>query len=279
MDSTHTKAFGVFISPYLFTGNNQSLFHIVKGESYNTVSIGYSDGYSNSATTITGKLYLTNSISSTEFSYLSDGIQITKKDSVNANDKVIIPYGTDLTNYNKTTFRQSIINHTLINNPQINLYDKITSGEKFSTTMKTLVGNDIFPKTTNTMLTVYYTSYIKTNVPKVTNTTRKALLRYYCTNATYSAITISVINSTQTDPQLHTAIYNSDSTNYKQYVVTADTPKQVIDLTVDLGEARQGEKMVSVQFTSTNFEGDLNEYYQHCINIVCNVFILYIYNE
>jgi hypothetical protein len=54
-------------------------------------------------------------------------IQFTKKDCLN--DKVIIPYGTDLSNYNKTTFRQSIINHTLINNPQINLYDKITNSE------------------------------------------------------------------------------------------------------------------------------------------------------
>jgi hypothetical protein len=89
---TQTKAFGVFISPHLSTGNNQSLFHVVKGESYNTVGIGYSDGYSSSRTTITGKLYLVNNYQSTEFLCLSNGIQFTKKDS---SDTVIIPYGTD----------------------------------------------------------------------------------------------------------------------------------------------------------------------------------------
>jgi hypothetical protein len=90
-------------------------------------------------------------------------------------------------------------------------------------TMKTLVGNDIFPKTTNTMLTVYYTSYIKTDVPEVTNNTRKQLLQFFCADDTYPAIVISVMNSTQTHPQLHIAIYKSDNTNYKQYVVTANT--------------------------------------------------------
>jgi hypothetical protein len=92
---TQTKAFGVFISPRLSTGNNQSLFHIVKGQSYNTVNLGYFDGYTESITTITGKLYLVNNYQSTEFTCLSDGIQFTKKDS---SDTVIIPYGTDLTN-------------------------------------------------------------------------------------------------------------------------------------------------------------------------------------
>jgi hypothetical protein len=87
------------------------------------------------------------------------------------------------------------------------------------------------------------------------------------------------MNSTQTDPQLHIAIYKSDNTTYKQYVITSDTPKQVIDLTADLAEARLGEKIVSTQFTSTNFGEDLDEYYQHCINILSNIFISYTYNE
>jgi hypothetical protein len=149
--------------------------------------------------------------------------------------------------------------------------------------MKTLVDNNVFPKTTNTILTIYYTSYIKTNIPEVTNNTRKILFRYYCTNKTYSGITISVINSTynptELPPQLHIAIYKSDNSTYKQYVVTADTPKQVIDLTADLATARLGEIIVSTQFTSTNFRGDLNEYYQHCINILSNLFISYTYDE
>jgi hypothetical protein len=57
------------------------------------------------------------------------------------------------------------------------LYDKITNGEKYATTMKSLVGNDIFPKTTNTMFTVYFTSYIKTDVPEVTDGIRKPLVQ------------------------------------------------------------------------------------------------------
>jgi hypothetical protein len=69
------------------------------------------------------------------------------------------------------------------------------------------------------------------------------------------------MNSTQTDPQIHIGIYKPDSINYKQYIITADTPKQVIDLTGDLAEARLGEKIVSAQFSSSNFGGDLNEYY------------------
>jgi hypothetical protein len=88
--------------------------------------------------------------------------------------------------------------------------------------MKILVGNDIFPKTTNTMLTVYYSSYIKTDVLEVTDSTRKPLVQYFCADDTYPAIEISVMNSTQTDPQLHIAIYKSDNTSYKQYVVTTN---------------------------------------------------------
>jgi hypothetical protein len=145
--------------------------------------------------------------------------------------------------------------------------------------MKTLVGNDIFPKTTNTMLTVYYTSYIKTDVPEVTDSTQKPLVQYFCADDTYPAIVISVMNSTQTNPQLHITIQKSDNTTYNQYVVTVDTTKQVIYLTTDLAEARPGEKIVSTEFTSTNFGGDLDEYYQHCINILSNLFISYTYNE
>jgi hypothetical protein len=116
-------------------------------------------------------LYLVNNYQSTEFSCLSNGVLFTKKDSVNVIDKVIIPYSTDLTNlesrlttlesstnYNKIIFCQSIIDHILINNPNGNLFQTITSNQKYSTTMKTLV-EGIYPKTTHTFLTVYYTSY------------------------------------------------------------------------------------------------------------------------
>jgi hypothetical protein len=78
---------------------------------------------------------------------------------------IFLPYGTDLTNIqnksttleNKATFRQSIIDHTTMNNPYNTLKETITSNEKYSTTMKTLVDENIFPKTTHSFLTCYYT--------------------------------------------------------------------------------------------------------------------------
>jgi hypothetical protein len=205
-------------------------------------------------------------------------IQFTKKDSLN--DKVIIPYGTDLTNYNKTTFRQSIIDHTYINSPFNTLKETIRSSKKYSTTMKTLVGNDIFPKTSNTMLTVYYTSYIKTNIPQTTDYKYKELVRYYSTDDTYPAIIIAAVNSTYyPSSQLWIEIINPNNTLYHNYMATPTAPKIVIDLTADLANARPGEKIVSAQFTSTNFGGDLNDYYQPCVNILSNIFISYTYDE
>jgi hypothetical protein len=53
-------------------------------------------------------------------------------------------FSTYLTNYNKVTFRQSIIDHTLINTPYCNLFKTITINQKYLTTIKTLVGDDIF---------------------------------------------------------------------------------------------------------------------------------------
>jgi hypothetical protein len=102
---------------------------------------------------------------SIDFSFTENEVKFKNTSELNPTTKdkeVIIPYGTDLTNYNKATFRQSIIDYTLINNPNGNLFQTITSNEKFSTTIKTTVGENVFPKTTNTLLTVYYTSYIDT---------------------------------------------------------------------------------------------------------------------
>jgi hypothetical protein len=182
-------------------------------------------------------------------------IQFTKKDSLN--DKVIIPYGTHQTNYNKTTFRQSTIDHTLINNPQINLYDKITNSENYATILKTLVCNDIFPKTTNTMLTVCYTSYIKTKFPQTTDIIRKPLIYYYCTDEGGPAIVISVINSTQRLPQLLIAIKNKNGNTYKEYDVRQDASQLAIELTADLSVARPGEEeIVSAQFPVSDCGGN-----------------------
>jgi hypothetical protein len=84
--------------------------------------------------------------------------------------EITIPYETDLinletrltnlengsgggsTDYNKATFRQSIIDHTSINSQFNTLKETIINGEKFSTTMKTIVGDNLFSKKLHTFL-------------------------------------------------------------------------------------------------------------------------------
>jgi hypothetical protein len=190
-DSSAISRFGVFVKAYESV-NIGNVFVMDKQTCITEIG-----NKTKGSTNLIGKLYLSNSTGSTEVSYLSNGIQFTKKDS--SNDKVIIPYGTDLTNYNKDTFFQSIIDHTIINSPNGNLFQTITSNEKYSTTMKTLVGDDIFPKTTNTF---YYTSYIKNNVPEVIDNIHKNLIQYFYTNSYIPIILISVSNSILASPQL-----------------------------------------------------------------------------
>jgi hypothetical protein len=52
--------------------------------------------YSYGFTELIEKLYLTSDTASTEFSSLPDSIRFTKRDGANANDKIIIPYGTEI---------------------------------------------------------------------------------------------------------------------------------------------------------------------------------------
>jgi hypothetical protein len=196
------------------------------------------------STELIENLYLTSNTALTEFSCLTDAVQFTKKDNVNIKDKIIIPYNRDLTNYNKTTFHQSIIDHTSINNSNGDLYNKITSNQKYSTTIKTLVYNDIFPKTTKTLLTAHYTSYIKTNLPQVTNSSYKQLIYYYAINEIAPVIVISVINSTYISSQLTIEINNSNNIIYKKYTIEQHVPKFVIYLTADLAAARPGRHCI-----------------------------------
>jgi hypothetical protein len=136
-----------------------------------------------------------------------------------------------------STFRQSIIYNTTINNPNNTLKDMITSTEKFYTIIKTVVGEKIYPKTSHTLLTVYYTSYV-TNLPVVNNSNYKPLLYYYASQSSMAVIEISVINSSIIDPQLCIKIYNKRLIVYKEYSITKSEPKVVIDLTADLAVVR-----------------------------------------
>jgi hypothetical protein len=181
----------------------------------------------------------------------SDKLQISNQGDKTAStsQKITIPYGTDLTDYNKYAFRQSIIDNIIMGNPYGNLYDKITDGQKYPVTIKTLVGDDIYPKTTNTIFTLYYSSYIDTVEGKNTY-----LLDYNTNSATsYAVITISI--SKTSPPQLVLSINYTSSSEYKKYVVTQDTPKVTVDLTADLEVARPGEEITSFKFRKSDTPG------------------------
>jgi hypothetical protein len=210
--------------------------------------------------------------------------------------EITIPYGTDLTNLgtdltnletrlttlesgsgsgsnNLITFRQSIIDNVVMANPYGKLYDKITDNQKYPTIIKTFVGEEVFPKTTNTMLTAYFTSYIKTNISLII---AKELFRYYSSDDTYAAIIILVASS---PPTPYVQIITPLNDVYKQYKILSTTSKVVIDLTADLAEARPNEEIVSAQFRYSDFKGDINNFYKHCVNILSNVFISYTYED
>jgi hypothetical protein len=59
------------------------------------------------------------------------------------------------------SFCQSIIENAITNCLWINLQVKITGREKYFSPIKTSAGDSIYPKTTHTLLAVYYSSYIK----------------------------------------------------------------------------------------------------------------------
>jgi hypothetical protein len=206
--------------------------------------------------------------------YDSDKLQISNQGdkTTSASQKITIPYGTDLTKY---TFRQSIIDNAVMANPYGNLFDKITDGQKYPVTIKTLVGDTIYPRTTNTIITIYYSSYIDT--VQGTNT---YFLEYYTgnTETVYPVITISI--SKASPPQLILSIKYTNSSGYKQYVVTQDTPKLTVDLTADLAVARPGEEIAFFKFRKSDTPWITKDvYYQNCIDILGNVFISYSYKD
>jgi uncharacterized protein YoxC len=99
---------------------------------------------------------------------------------------------------NLITFHQSIIDNIIMANPYGNLYDKIISEQMYHTTIKTLLGDNIYPRTTNTILTIYYSSYIDTIFPKDTITTaNNNMFTFYSNSSTSTILMISIINSTK----------------------------------------------------------------------------------
>jgi hypothetical protein len=60
---------------------------------------------------------------------------------------------------------------------------------------------------------------------------------------------------------------------YKEYTITEDVPKLVIDLTADLAPAREGKEIVSAQFIRREYGKSIETYYKDCINVLSNIFI------
>jgi hypothetical protein len=79
----------------------------------------------------------------------------TKWETVKANANKVLEVESKLVKLEAASFCQSIIENTITNCPWINLQAKITAGEKYFSPIKTSAGNDIYPKTTHTLLTVY----------------------------------------------------------------------------------------------------------------------------
>jgi hypothetical protein len=148
--------------------------------------------------------------------------------------------------------------------------------------MKTLAGDDVFPKTTNTSLTMYYSSYIKTDLPQTDSVTQKKLLQYFCTDETYPAIVFSVITSSSMGytPRLYILFYTSTNGMKYSRSVTENSPKFICDLTAQLASARPGEEIVSAQFMlSEHPTRTADQFYKDCVNILSNVFISYTYKN
>jgi hypothetical protein len=149
------------------------------------------------------------SVTNNEIVFHKPGDTITDNSSLN---QLKLPFKTDLTNYNKPTFFQSILDHASINSPCNSLKETIITYQQYPT---------------------------------------KELIGYFCTYESYSAILISVVNSPYyASPQLRIGIYESYGHLHKEYILTASDPKVVIDLTADLTTARSGQEIVSAQFAT-----------------------------
>jgi hypothetical protein len=162
------------------------------------------------------------------------------------------------------------------------LYDIITDNQKHPTFVKILACDNIYLRTANTILTVYYSSYIDTVFLKeTTNNSTKPMLYCYSTGQTYPTFFISIINSTRSVPRIMVDILKLNGQTDKRYEVTLDTPKVMIDLTADFAAVRSElADITSLQFLkSQNPERTADQFYQDCINILSNVFISYTYKD
>jgi hypothetical protein len=189
---------------------------------------------------------------------------------------------TNASNPTTSIFYQSIIDYITTNNPNGNLFETITNNTSFPTTIKTTISDDpiIFPRTTNTLITIYYSSYVDDYIPSYVDNTYRVLLAFSTESS--ELFNIGVINSTSNIPGVLIRIKKPDGTAYKTYKATKETPMIVCDLTTDLAAARPGEVIKSAKFSqssSSPYARSQTDFFQDCVNILSNVFISYTYKD
>jgi hypothetical protein len=120
-------------------------------------------------------------------------------------------------------FHQSIINHTAMFTTYNGVYATVTSNSTFPTTIKTTVRDTdpiIFPRTINTLITKYYSSYVDNYIPSCADNMNKSLVSYYSTvEVSTELFYIGVINSTVNTPGILIRLKNADGSTYKTNVV------------------------------------------------------------
>jgi hypothetical protein len=112
-----------------------------------------------------------------------------------------------------------------------------------------------------------------------TNTTYKPLIQYFCVDETYPAIQISDLNSTELSPRFYIEIFYSSGTRRRDYIISANTPKFVIDLTAYLAATILGETITDTKFMVNEYGGTPETFYKDCTNLLSNIFISYTYDE
>jgi hypothetical protein len=165
------------------------------------------------------------------------------------------------------------------------VYAPVTSNNTFPTTIKTTVRDTdpiIYPGTTNTLITIYYSSYVDNYIPATTGAANRSLVDYFSLDSP-SAIQlfmITVVNNTT--PRIALSILTTTGQTFKTYTATKQTPKVVCDLTADLAEGKPGEIIKFAKFDQnsvTPYARSQADFFQDCIVLLDHVYISYSYKD
>jgi hypothetical protein len=105
------------------------------------------------------------------------------------------------------------------------VYATVTSNNTFPTTIKTTVRDTdpiIFPRTTNTLITMYYSSYVDNYIPVTTGCGYRSLVDYFSSDS-ISATPLFMIRVVNNDtPQISLIILRTTGLTYKAYTATKE---------------------------------------------------------